>query len=62
MNAMSAVGHIVTGPQMDKTYKNTTAWFSCLEPNLVQALAASSSATPMALPSLAPLGPFAEEV
>lgn len=45
-----------------QTYKKTTAWFSCLAPNLVHALAASSSAAPMALPSLAPLGPFVEPV
>lgn len=45
-----------------KTYRYTAAWFSCLEPNLVQILLASSSIEPMAEPSLPPLGPLVEDV
>lgn len=48
--------------KMRTTHMKTTAWFSCLAPSRVHARAASSSAAPMALPSLAPLGPFVDEV
>lgn len=44
------------------TYKKTMDWSSALLPNLVQALRARSSASPMALPSFSPFGPRVEEV
>jgi hypothetical protein len=44
------------------TYRYTAAWFSCLVPNLVQILLASSSIEPIAEPSLPPLGPLEEDV
>lgn len=52
---------MVVLPEPDSPRK-TTAWFSPRPPNLDQALAAKSSASPMALPCLPPSGPFEEEV
>lgn len=44
------------------THKNTTAWFSARAPSRVKARRARSSASPAALPSFAPSGPFVAEV
>lgn len=44
------------------THKNTTAWFSARAPSRVKARRARSSASPAALPSFAPSGPFDAEV
>lgn len=44
------------------THRNTMAWFSPRAPNLVHARLARSSASPIALPSLPPSGPLAEDV
>ena len=52
---------IVVFPEPDSP-RNTTAWFSPLPPSLAQALPARSSASPIALPSLPPSGPFVDEV
>ena len=45
-----------------ETNKKTTAWFSARSPTLVQIRAARSSAPAMALPSLPPSGPLAEDL
>jgi hypothetical protein len=40
------------------TYRNTTAWSSPRPPSRAQALPASSSASPIALPAFPPSGPL----
>lgn len=49
---------VIRGP----TYRNRTAWFSPREANRVKARFARSSASAIALPSLAPSGPLVGEV
>lgn len=44
------------------TYRKTIAWSSARLPSLVQALPASSSASPIALPDFPPSGPFVDDV
>ena len=49
-------------PSWEATYKNTTAWFSPRLFNLVYALLARSSASPIPLPILPPFWPLVDEV
>lgn len=58
----SNVSYVADWSLLAVTYKKTMAWFSPRAPSRVNARRAKSSASPAALPSFAPSGPFVAEV